>query len=91
MRFEVYSKDGFCGFERSLLKAHRITKRIEGPFAILVKERKHSYPHTGISGKDGISYRATMLLYPPDAKCKQWKADEWLQNSLDTRYVTGRY
>jgi len=81
MRYEVYSKDGMIGVAASRKRALAIVPRF-GTFAILEKEGKFSYPHSGMSGKDGVCYRHSMLLYPPGTVCRMVTKDEFLRESL---------
>ena len=85
MRYEVYSINGLQGVAYSLKGAMKLTDlpaNTRGKFGILVKERKHSYPHSGIGGANGIAMRHTMLLYPPGATCKMLTYKEWLKEVL---------
>lgn len=86
MRYEVYSINGLHGVARTQSKALAIASDLPvntgGRFGILVKERKNSYPHSGIGGRDGVAYRHTMLLYPAGALCKKVTYDEWLKEVL---------
>ena len=85
MRYEVYSINGLVGVAPSLKKAMAFTDlpaNTGEKFGILVKERKFSYPHSGIAGANGIATRATMLLYPPGAKCRMVTYEEFLAEVL---------
>lgn len=66
----VYGPNGKIGRAKSYSKALRL-RPSSGPFVIIVQERKFSYPHSGYAGMDGVIYQSTMLLYPPNAKCRQ--------------------
>lgn len=76
MRHEVYTINGLAGVARSYKSAMLLVPR-SGPFVILAKDRKNSYPHQGYRGQNGITYQSTMLLYPPDAKCQMWKPEDY--------------
>ena len=85
MRYEVYSINGLQGVAKSLKAAMRLTDlpaNTRGKFGILVKERKHSYPHSGIGGSGGVATRHTMLLYPPGATCRMLTYEGWLAEVL---------
>jgi hypothetical protein len=83
MRYEVYTINGLEGTAKSYKKAMTLIQDLPvntgGKFGILVKRGKFSYPHQGYMGKDGICYQSTMLLYPPNTKCKMWTPEEYLQ------------
>ena len=86
MRFEVYTINGLQGtatsYKKAMVLASDLPANTKGKFAILVKERKHAYPHQGYAGQHGISYKSTMLLYPPNAKCKQWSPEEYIKDAV---------
>ncbi len=82
MRYEVYTINGLHAVASSSKKAFAAASDLpancRGNAGILVKERKHAYPHSGIQVKNGIGVRHTMLLYPPGSTCKQYTYNEWL-------------
>jgi hypothetical protein len=89
MRYEVYTINGLHAVARSQSKAIRLASDVpancNGNAGILVKDRRHSYPSAGIQVLNGMPVRHTMLLYPPDSKCRQYIPEEWLAECLATR------
>lgn len=86
MRYEVYTINGLQGIGRSYKSAMAIASDLPantgGKFAILQKERKNAYPHQGYKGAHGMCYQCTMLLYPPNAKCKMWTPEEYVKSAV---------
>jgi hypothetical protein len=86
MRYEVYTINGLHAVAASQKRAFQLASDIpancNGNAGILVKERRYSYPHSGIQVKNGIGVRHTMLLYPPGSKCRQYTYEQWLQEVL---------
>ena len=86
MRYEVYTINGLHGVSTSRIKAMALASDVpancNGNAGILIKERKFSYPHSGIQVKNGVSVRHTMLLYPSGSLCKQYTYEEWLKEVL---------
>lgn len=62
---------------RSMKQALVQARSLKGPFVILERSRKFAYPHAANAGMDGVCHARTMLLYPPDAKCR-FRPDEYI-------------
>lgn len=86
MRYEIQTINGLQGVASSLKQAIAIARdtpaNCNGNAAILVKERKHGYPISGIQVQHGELMRHTMLLYPPNTKCRMYTAGEWVRECL---------
>jgi hypothetical protein len=87
MRYEVYTINGLHGVARGYkgvmaLVSSGLPVNTGGKFAVLIKERKNAYPHSGMQGERGSVYKHTMLLYPPNAKCKQYTPEEYLAEAF---------
>ena len=86
MRYEVYTINGLHGVANSRKRAFQLASDLpancNGNAGILEKERKYSYPHSGIQIRNGMAVRHTMLLYPPGSVCKQYHYEEWLKEVL---------
>lgn len=86
MRYEVYTINGLHAVASSCKSAMKAASDLPancgGNAGILIKERRHAYPVSGIQVKDGLGVRHTMLLYPPGTKCRQYTSEEWLAEAL---------
>ena len=84
MRYEIHTANGLQAITQSRKSAINYVKSLaNGPkFAILIKERKNSYPHAGMQGENGIAYKHTMLLYPPNSKCEQFTPEQYLTQAF---------